>query len=99
MKTLALVLAATLLAGCGGLPRPEGLQPILRPHDTLYRPAGQGPFPAVILLHGCAGVRRKDTQWAEALRQEGYVALVVDSLSGRGIGTPEHRREVCMGLH
>jgi dienelactone hydrolase len=92
-------LALALVAGCAGLPRPDSLQPILRPYDALYRPAGDGPFPAVILLHGCAGVRRKDTQWAEAFRQQGYVALVVDSLSGRGIGTAEHRRGVCMGLH
>jgi dienelactone hydrolase len=80
------------------LPRPESLQTILRPHDAIYRPAGEGPFPAVILLHGCAGVRRKDTQWAEAFRQQGYVVLVVDSLSGRGITTREDRRKICLGL-
>jgi dienelactone hydrolase len=94
------VVAVTLvmLAGCAMLPPSESLQSILRPHDTLYRPAGEGPFPAVVLLHGCAGVRRKDTQWAEAFRREGYVALVVDSLSGRGITTREDRRKICMGL-
>ena len=67
------------------LPRAESLHPILRPHDAIYRPAGEGRFPAVILMHGCAGVRRKDVQWAETFREQGYVALVVDSLSGRGI--------------
>jgi dienelactone hydrolase len=64
----------------------------------MYRPEGEGRFPGVILLHGCAGVRRKDTQWAEAFRREGYVALVVDSLSGRGITTREDRRRICIGL-
>lgn len=80
------------------MPSADGLQPILRPHDAIYRPDGQGPFPAVVLLHGCAGVRRKDTQWAETFREQGYVALVVDSLSGRGIMTREERRKICLGL-
>ncbi len=84
--------------GCATLPRPDELQPILRPHDAVYRPAGAGRFPAVVLLHGCAGVRRKDMQWAEAFRDQGYVALVVDSLSGRGITTREDRRRICVGL-
>jgi dienelactone hydrolase len=80
------------------LPAADGLQPMLRPHDAMYRPEGEGRFPAVILMHGCAGVRRKDTQWAEGFRREGYVALVVDSLSGRGITTWEDRRRICIGL-
>lgn len=86
------------VAGCAALPRTETLQPILRPHDAIYRPVGEGKFPAVVLMHGCAGVRRKDTQWAEAFRQQGYVSLVVDSLSGRGISTWEDRRRICLGL-
>src|SRR5262249_30699692 len=83
---------------CASLPQTDALQPILRPHDALYRPTGDGPFPAVILLHGCSGVRSKDRGWAEAFRQQGYVAVVVDSLSGRGITSPADRRKVCLGL-
>jgi dienelactone hydrolase len=94
----AFLIALLAVGGCGMLPRPEGLQPILRPHDAVYRPVGEGPFPAVILLHGCAGVRRKDVQWAEAFREQGYVALVVDSLSGRGIMSRDERRRICIGL-
>lgn len=93
-----LLIALLAVSGCGMLPRPDSLQPILRPHDAIYRPEGDGRFPAVVLMHGCAGVRRKDTRWAEALRQQGYVALVVDSLSGRGITTWEERRRICLGL-
>jgi dienelactone hydrolase len=43
-------------------------------------------------------VRSKDRHWAEAFRQQGYVAVVVDSLSGRGFTTREERRRVCLGL-
>jgi dienelactone hydrolase len=87
-----------MVAGCGMMPRADSLQSVLRPHDAVYRPSGEGRFPAVILMHGCAGVRRKEGRWAEAFREEGYVALVVDSLSGRGITTWEERRKICLGL-
>ena len=63
----------------------------------LYRPAGDGPFPAVILMHGCSGLWRKDGKeptghyiaWAEHWRGKGYVAVLVDSFGPRG------EREIC----
>jgi len=96
-----LVLTALLViaAGCAAS-RPladASLTPILRPHDAIYRPPGEGPFPAVLVLHGCLGVRSKDTRWAESLRDDGYVALVVDSMTGRGLTTLDQRRNVCTG--
>lgn len=52
----------------------------------LKRPAGAGPFPAVVLLHGCAGTQAKrDHAWAKRLNQWGYVTLQVDSLGPRDI--------------
>jgi dienelactone hydrolase len=52
----------------------------------LTRPLGDGPFPAIVLLHGCAGVLSNDKQaWPERLSSWGYVVLVVDSFSTRGI--------------
>lgn len=98
-RLLGLALLLALVAGCvAGRPAADAaLQPLLRPHDALYRPDGAGPFPAVVVLHGCAGVRSKDTRWAERLRDQGYVALVVDSLTGRGLTTLEQRRGVCTG--
>jgi len=74
------------------------LQPLLRPHDALFKPDGDGPFPAVVILHGCLGVRSKDTRWAQRLRDQGYVTLVVDSLTGRDLVTFEQRRGVCAGF-
>ena len=50
----------------------------------LYRPDGPGPFPAVVLLHGCAGILPSSLRWAQTLQQWGYVALLVDSLRPRG---------------
>ena len=51
----------------------------------IYRPAGAGPFPAVVVLHGCNGVARSTRRWAERLRGWGYLALVVDSFGPRGL--------------
>jgi dienelactone hydrolase len=99
-RALALVVLLTLAAGCvGSGPAADAtLEPLLWPREALHRPDGGGPFPAVVLLSGCLGVRAKDTRWAERLRAEGYVALVPDSFTGRGLTTLEQRRDVCRGL-
>jgi dienelactone hydrolase len=52
----------------------------------LARPAGAGPFPAVVGLHGCAGMHDTTKQkLAEQLVAWGYVLLLVDSYATRGI--------------
>jgi dienelactone hydrolase len=40
----------------------------------------------MVLLHGCHGVSASTRDWADWLRARGYVALVVDSWTPRGIG-------------
>ena len=52
---------------------------------TLVRPAGDGPFPAVIQLHGCAGLEPQSYRWAQWLAERGHVSLVVDSYGPRGV--------------
>ena len=56
-----------------------------------FRPAGSGPFPALVLLHGCGGmytpsgyITASYRRWAELLAEDGYVALLVDSFNPRG---------------
>jgi len=51
----------------------------------LSTPRGAGPFPAVILLHGCGDIGPHIKDWAVWLRHEGYAALVLDSFGGRGL--------------
>jgi dienelactone hydrolase len=54
----------------------------------LARPAGDGPFPAVVVLHGCSGFSAGGSlQLADQLKDWGYVALMVDSLGARGLAT------------
>lgn len=57
----------------------------------IYRPIGKGPFPALVLLHGCSGmyassgdVTQSYLHWVELLAGNGYAALLVDSFSPRG---------------
>jgi dienelactone hydrolase len=52
---------------------------------VLVRPDGPGPFPAVVQLHGCAGVEAQSYRWARWLAARGYAALVVDSFGPRGV--------------
>jgi len=52
---------------------------------TLVRPRGEGPFPAVVQLHGCAGVEAQSYRWARWFADRGYVALVVDSFGPRDV--------------
>ncbi|RUM26240.1 dienelactone hydrolase family protein [Rhizobium vallis] len=64
------------------LPQPQGT-PLL---GYLSRPQGSGPFPAIVVMHGCEGMRLsiKDL-WPKRLVSWGYVVLVVDSLTTRNI--------------
>lgn len=50
----------------------------------LTKPSGVGPFPAVVLLHGCAGIKLWNERWTRRLVDWGYVVLDVDSLTPRG---------------
>lgn len=51
--------------------------------NALFKPKGDGPFPALVLAHTCGGIRPAEMRyWIEAGLQEGYVVLVVDSMRG-----------------
>jgi len=72
---------------------PAELSALLRPNDGVYLPEGEGPFPTVLLFHGCGGVRLSMSEWATAFREAGFAAIVVDSMKGRGLV----ERDVCSG--
>ena len=58
----------------------------------LSKPEGDGPFPAVLLLHGCGGLDRDGSaatwralrRYEDALNDAGFVTLIVDSHGSRG---------------
>ncbi len=51
----------------------------------LLTPQGTGPFPAVVVMHGCDGVNENTRRWAGRLVGWGYAALIVDSFRWRGL--------------
>jgi dienelactone hydrolase len=65
---------------------PGALSPGDRIQGDLAKPDGAGPFPAVIVLHGCAGMHDTTKQkLADELVAWGYVILLVDSYATRRI--------------
>ncbi len=58
----------------------------------LDRPAGTGPAPAIVMLHGCSGLGSAKgpfaiyRDWRDFLVGKGYVTLMVDSAASRGFG-------------
>jgi cephalosporin-C deacetylase-like acetyl esterase len=64
-------------------------QPLIpgdRIQGLLAKPDGAGPFPAVVGLHGCAGMQdTTKSKLADDLVASGYVTLLVDSFATRGI--------------
>jgi dienelactone hydrolase len=95
LKDLKPALAATdsggiWFASAGSLVRtPDGSRfvlgdPVVISGDLRF-PSGTGPFPAVILAHGCGGIGNAETGWAPVLREWGYATFVIDSFRGRNL--------------
>lgn len=68
----------------------------------LSRPLSDAPAPAVVMLHGCSGLLGKGRptplyqDWQDAFLSGGFVVLMVDSASPRGLGqtcTPGEARK------
>lgn len=75
----------------GEAPPPQGESVTYLRADTLTRgylavPDGDGPFPALILIHEWNGLVDRIRQVADAFAEQGYVALAADLYQGR-IGT------------
>lgn len=87
-RWLAVLTAVVALSGCAtGKVSFTNLTPG-KPEKVdgyLSKPDGDGPFPAVVLMHGCQGVSPQLHRWARWFVERGYVALVVDSFGSRGI--------------
>ena len=49
----------------------------------LARPEGDGPFPAVLMLHEWWGLNEGITELADALAEQGYIVFVPDAYRGR----------------
>jgi dienelactone hydrolase len=86
----ALVIAlAAFVVGCAGPTRvtyqnatPDKPEMI---RASVTRPSGPGPFPAVVIMHGCGGVSPQLERWSRWFADHGYVGMVVDSFGPRKV--------------
>jgi dienelactone hydrolase len=56
----------------------------------LMRPSGAGPFPAILVLHGCEGYTNLEKSSVNELAGLGYVALAIDTLKPQGLRNACH---------
>lgn len=75
----------------------------MAPGLTLHTPPGAGPFPTVLLVPGCGGIRNGRgpnpimDEYARSALQAGWAAAVLDSYGPRGWDPEWARRRVCAG--
>lgn len=100
MGRIAAFILAAVVAGTGPVaaapPQPEPVEiqhGELKLKAFLYRPEGNGPFAAVVALHGCDGLPgrrsplgRRHREWGERLVAAGFVVLFPDSFGSRKLG-------------
>ncbi|MFZ5690394.1 MAG: dienelactone hydrolase family protein [Pseudomonadota bacterium] len=91
------ILLATLLWLCGTAQAAPPQQIEIPTDDkplqaVLFRPDGAGPFPAVVALHSCDGLRDKSAtllkpvlDWGQILTSAGFVVIFPDSYASRGL--------------
>lgn len=70
----------------------------LEPHTTMVGPDDDRPRPAVILFHGCGGLRGHLPKYAEVAKAAGWRAFTVDSYGMRGWSRSFAMATVCTGL-
>ncbi|MDT8419489.1 MAG: dienelactone hydrolase family protein [Desulfuromonadales bacterium] len=86
---ICLVAITFYLSGCAESLKVKSYSP--RPEigdvisGTIVKPDGEGPFPGIIILHGCAGITDNDYQWSRRLKSWGYASLILNSLGSRGV--------------
>ena len=97
MRILIALLVAGTVLGAGPAIAAGGPEPVEVPSGNtrlkalLYRPEGNGPFPAVIVLHTSSGLRPADAAYASRLADEGYVCLVPDFFTAYGLSQNTRR--------
>ena len=85
VSKIVLWICAAVLAGCAA---PATGQPSAPIPIKVSKPDGDGPFPAVVIMHDCSGLGPRSSgspdRWAKLLIERGYVVVIPDSFSTRG---------------
>lgn len=65
---------------------------------VLYTPSGNGPFPAIIVIHEWWGLNDWVKEQASKLAGEGYAALAIDLYRGKVAKTADEAHEIMRGV-
>jgi len=72
---------------------------LIRPFTDIRIPdAATGPVPAVLMFHGCGGLRQVQEDYARSALDAGYGVLIIGSNAARGIDRLAAMSQVCTGL-
>jgi dienelactone hydrolase len=77
--------AATLAADLTFPSDAEAAAKLTSPRMALLKPAGEGSFPAIVIMHQCSGPKEAVVSWAHRMVARQYAVLLVDSLGPRGV--------------
>jgi len=67
-------------------------------HGLLYMPKGDGPFPALVVIHEWWGLNDWVKQQASKLADDGYVALAIDLYRGQVATNPDQAHQIMRGV-
>jgi carboxymethylenebutenolidase len=81
--------------GPGEVAFPSGSEQVVA---YLAKPKGQGPFPALVVIHEWWGLNQQIRGMADQLAREGYLSLAVDLYRGKQTDNPEQAHELMRGL-
>jgi dienelactone hydrolase len=70
----------------------------LAPHALWCVPHGEGPFPTVLMFHGCGGRRVFLDRYMAAVARVGVAVVSIDSFAPRGWSRARALATVCTGL-
>ncbi len=83
MRVVLFLVLVSLLATPVGLQAQSGWQWVdiegaqgAKLRAVVFRPAGTGPFPIVVYLHGISGLEEDDLSLGSKLAQEGFITIV-----------------------
>jgi carboxymethylenebutenolidase len=65
---------------------------------VLYTPSGNGPFPALVVIHEWWGLNDWVKEQAQKLASQGYAALAIDLYRGKVTNSPEEAHELMRGV-
>lgn len=81
--------------GPGEVAYPSGSEQVVA---HLATPKGQGPFPALVVIHEWWGLNDQIRDTADQLARQGYLSLAVDLYRGKETDNPEQAHELMRGL-